>query len=194
MRNGILAFVLSVTIICLLAEVSRENRKILALTNLLLVHENRNTVMKVACDPLTVNYNPQYSSHFDESLLIASQYRLTPKEVVLEMPVVPDLLNSIENTYGQMRPGGRYHEGIDLFVPAGTPISSATDGLILFAGRDFFGGNVVKVFGVDNRIYYYAHLSCYVSLATGSEVRMGEIIGFVGNSGNAVLTPPPPSF
>jgi len=96
----------------------------------------------------------------------------------------------IENTYGAERSGGRQHQGIDIFAPRFTPVISAVNGIVLKVGRDILGGNTIKILGLDRRIYYYAHLSSYVEFETGEEVKQGKVIGFVGNTGNAVSTPP----
>lgn len=106
------------------------------------------------------------------------------------LPVKSINIADIENTYGAERPGGRKHEGLDIFAHLFTPIISATDGIILKTGRDILGGNVVKVLGNDKRIYYYAHLSKYLDFKTEDKIKQGQTIGYVGNTGNAISTPP----
>lgn len=99
-------------------------------------------------------------------------------------------INDVENTYGGKRPGGRKHEGLDIFAPRLSPVVSAIDGIILKAGRDILGGNVIWILGNDYRIYYYAHLSKCLDFKSEVKVKQGQTIGYVGNSGNAVSTPP----
>lgn len=106
------------------------------------------------------------------------------------LPVKSVNIAVIENTYGAERPGGRKHEGLDIFAPLFTPIISASDGIILKTGRDILGGNVVKILGSDKRIYYYAHLTKYLDFEMGQKIKQGETIGYVGNTGNAVSTQP----
>lgn len=81
------------------------------------------------------------------------------------------------------------HKGIDIFAPEGTPVVSATSGLVIRAGVDSIGGNVVAVLGAKWRIHYYAHLQ-----QTGTQtlhwVKAGETIGAVGTTGNAKGKPP----
>ncbi|MCF7740226.1 MAG: M23 family metallopeptidase [Candidatus Marinimicrobia bacterium] len=96
----------------------------------------------------------------------------------------------IEDTYGAPRPNGRVHEGIDIFAPYGAPIHNVIDGTIIYKGRDNLGGNVIKILGEDNRIYYYAHLSGYGKIEQGKDVIKNQVIGFIGKSGNAHATPP----
>ena len=73
----------------------------------------------------------------------------------------------------------------------GTPVVSATRGVVWKVGRDRLGGRVVTVLGEGPALYYYAHLEQWApGLAQGAEVQPGEALGTVGNSGNAVTTPP----
>jgi murein DD-endopeptidase MepM/ murein hydrolase activator NlpD len=111
----------------------------------------------------------------------------TPQNILL--PVKTININNVENTFGAERPGGRKHEGLDIFALLFTPIISATDGIILYTGRDILGGNVIRILGNDNRIYYYAHLSKYLDFKGGDTIMQGQTIGYVGNSGNAISTP-----
>jgi len=132
-----------------------------------------------------------YLSFFQkEKMSIYSHYNYFNKsEIEIASPIKNILADSIANTYGAPRPGGRVHEGIDLFAPFGTPVYSVADGFILYRGHDNLGGNVIKLMGEDNRIYYYAHLSGFADFENGDEVEVNEVIGFVGRSGNASFTP-----
>lgn len=105
------------------------------------------------------------------------------------VPVKSVNIADLENTYGAERPGGRKHEGLDIFALKFTPILSATDGIILYTGRDILGGNVIRILGSDNRIYYYAHLSKFLDFKTEDKIKQGQTIGYVGNTGNAISTP-----
>ena len=98
------------------------------------------------------------------------------QEIKIVSPVKNIPPDSIENTYGAPRPGGRVHEGIDLFADVGTPVYSVADGFILYIGRDNLGGNVIKLMGEDNRIYYYAHLSRFADYKNGDEVEANKNI------------------
>lgn len=81
------------------------------------------------------------------------------------------------------------HKGIDIFAAYGSPVISASSGVVIFQGQLSRGGNVVAVLGPKWRIHYYSHLSI-ISAHTGQFVSPGEILGEVGNSGNAKTTPP----
>lgn len=90
------------------------------------------------------------------------------------------------------RQGG--HHGTDVFAPRGTPLLAVFDGEVR-ATTDPKGGNVIYLEGVglDARRAYYAHLdSVEAPLALGEPqfVNAGDVIGYVGNSGNAATTPP----
>ncbi|MFP5322586.1 MAG: M23 family metallopeptidase [Acidimicrobiia bacterium] len=87
-------------------------------------------------------------------------------------------------------PGFRFHLGTDVFAPHGTPVRSPVDGTVT-AGNGTLGGLYVKVFQPDGSYFYMAHLSGLVEgFQNGMAVRTGDIVGYVGNSGNARTTPP----
>ena len=93
-----------------------------------------------------------------------------------------------QRSFGAPR-AGHSHKGVDIFARRGTPVLSATNGVVLHTGVLSLGGNVVFVLGPGMRVYYYAHLDS-VAARRFSPVRAGERIGTVGNTGNAVGTPP----
>ena len=75
------------------------------------------------------------------------------------------------------------HKGMDIFAKKGTPLLAATSGWVIFTGNIAKGGNVVAVLGPKWRIHYYAHLDS-IAVQTGW-VAKGELIGAVGDTGNA---------
>lgn len=80
------------------------------------------------------------------------------------------------------------HKGIDIFANAGTPVVSATNGLVLFSGELSKGGKVVLVLGPKWRLHYYAHLQTNMA-STLSLVSESNQLGTVGSSGNAAGKP-----
>ncbi|MCK5871759.1 MAG: M23 family metallopeptidase [Methylococcales bacterium] len=83
-------------------------------------------------------------------------------------------------------PWGRsgVHKGIDIFAKKGTPLLASTAGVVIYNGTLGIGGNVIVILGSKWRIHYYAHLeSSHVS--KGTFVSAAQVIGSVGNSGNA---------
>jgi hypothetical protein len=97
----------------------------------------------------------------------------------------------LSDTFGAPRPGGRKHEGIDIFAPEGTPIHAISGGTVVQGFNNGLGGNVVRIQGDDGRFYYYAHLKAgsFSHLHVGEHVNAGQVIGGVGHSGDAAGTP-----
>lgn len=106
------------------------------------------------------------------------------------MPIVTIKKSEITNTFGGPRSGGRKHEGQDIFAKRGTPIFSATDGVVIRVGENRLGGKTVSVIGKGGRRYYYAHLDSYGPIEVGDKISTTTNIGFVGTTGNASGTPP----
>ncbi len=83
--------------------------------------------------------------------------------------------------------GARLHEALDLMAPAGTPVVAVEDGTVekLFSSKT--GGLTVYQFDPSRSVaYYYAHLQGYAAgLQEGARVRRGQVIGYVGSTGNA---------
>lgn len=94
------------------------------------------------------------------------------------------------NDWGAPRSGGRTHKGNDLFSPYGTPLGAVDAGVITKAGDDGgLGGLRVWLQTTSGHGFYYAHLS-RVGAVEGQTVAQGDVVGAVGNSGNARTTPP----
>ncbi|WP_198334846.1 M23 family metallopeptidase [Psychrobacter namhaensis] len=97
---------------------------------------------------------------------------------------------NLTDTWGAARSQGRSHEGIDIFAPRHTPVQSTTQGIVSKVGENNLGGRVVVVVGPGGAGHYYAHLEDYADIAPNDWVNQGEVIGYVGDSGNAKGTPP----
>lgn len=108
----------------------------------------------------------------------------------LEMPVAGVRVSQVADTWGAPRGGGRSHEGQDIFAPRGTPVLAATDGWVYRIETRERGGKVVWVAGAGGMRYYYAHLEDWADIEEGMFVTSGAVLGFVGNTGNALTTPP----
>lgn len=76
------------------------------------------------------------------------------------------------------------HKGIDIFKAKGTPIVSATHGIVVYTSSGGKGGNAVMILGPKWRFHYYAHLNEIKTFAM-KPVKSGNTIGTVGDSGNA---------
>lgn len=122
-------------------------------------------------------------------LLVAARHYLRPHALRMPLPGVRPA--DVRSTWHARRPGGRRHEGIDLFAKRGTPVTSATRGVVWRVGDDSLGGHVVTVLGDGPALYYYAHLDDWApGLSVGQQVERGTALGTVGNTGNARTTPP----
>ena len=123
---------------------------------------------------------------------IAYAIRLSTRRApaTLPVPVAGVRPGQLADTWGGPRSGGRRHEGIDIFARRGTPVLSATEGIVLSVGTNPLGGRVVWVLGPGGQRHYYAHLDRYGDVHAGVRVLPGTIVGYVGNTGNAATTPP----
>jgi murein DD-endopeptidase MepM/ murein hydrolase activator NlpD len=105
----------------------------------------------------------------------------------LEMPVKDVPRSALVQSFHEIRSGNREHEAIDILAPRNTPVVAVDDGTIakLFVSKA--GGNTIYQFDpTEQYAYYYAHLERYAEgLREGAKVRKGQVIGFVGTSGNA---------
>ena len=94
------------------------------------------------------------------------------------------------NDWGYARPGGRSHQGIDLFAAGGTPVVAVADGTLFNVGWNTLGGWRLWVRDTSGNGFYYAHLSAYSPIAKeGASVTRGTVLGYVGNTGDAQGTP-----
>ncbi len=98
---------------------------------------------------------------------------------------------SFTDTWGAPRSGGRSHEGVDMISPRGTPLVAIETGTIKRMGNGGLGGITVWIRGAGGDEYYYAHLDGWAAgLSVGQSVTVGDLIGYVGNTGNAIYTVP----
>jgi peptidoglycan LD-endopeptidase LytH len=105
----------------------------------------------------------------------------------LLIPVAGVRPEQLQDTYTQSRSAGRTHNSIDIMAARNTPVLAAADGQIIKLFNSERGGITLYQLGTDKRtVYYYAHLERYADGITENRfARRGEIIGYVGDSGNA---------
>ncbi len=113
-----------------------------------------------------------------------------PDQTLL-MPVDGVRVSQVANTWGAPRGGGRGHQGQDIFAPRGTPIRSATHGIVHEISDRFTGGRGIMILGPGGVRYFYTHVEAYADgLREGMAVTPDTVIAYVGNDGNAATTPP----
>ena len=109
----------------------------------------------------------------------------------LLIPVQGVKASDLRDTFTQARSGGRRHDAIDILAPRGTPVIAAVDGTIRKLFVSGAGGLTIYEFdAAQRRVYYYAHLDSYASFHEGDPVRRGDVIGYVGTTGNAPANTP----
>lgn len=107
-------------------------------------------------------------------------------DAAMTMPVQGVAPASLVDSFAEAR-GSRVHEALDIPAPRGTPVLAATDGRVLRLHRSEAGGLMIYATDASERfILMYAHLDGYArGLADGARLRRGEVIGYVGTTGNA---------
>ena len=109
-------------------------------------------------------------------------------------PIAGPYGRPLVGTFGAPRmpgtPDAHWHQGIDIFAPAGTPLVAAERGVVTKVGSNRLGGLTVWLHGESGTDWYYAHLLAHApDLAAGQVVAAGTLLGYVGNTGNAATTP-----
>jgi murein DD-endopeptidase MepM/ murein hydrolase activator NlpD len=98
--------------------------------------------------------------------------------------------SSYVDTFGAPRADVAYHHGNDIFGQLGQPLLAVADGQLFSVGWNKIGGNRLWLRDSQGNQFYYAHLSAFSTLAVdGAHVQAGDVIGFLGNSGDAITTP-----
>lgn len=105
----------------------------------------------------------------------------------LIIPVEGITAVQLSDTFTDARGTGRLHDAIDIMAPTGTPVRAVADGRIVKLFNSEAGGLTIYQFDGDETVaFYYAHLDRYAEgVAEGQEVKQGDLIGYVGYTGNA---------
>jgi hypothetical protein len=105
----------------------------------------------------------------------------------LVIPVVGVVYSALHDGFTERRSGGRMHEALDIMAPRGTPVVSAVDGRLLKLHLSKAGGLMVYAAdATDQFILMYAHLDRYADgLVEGAPLHKGQVLGYVGTTGNA---------
>jgi peptidoglycan LD-endopeptidase LytH len=107
--------------------------------------------------------------------------------LALIVPVAGVRPDQLQDTFRDARVEGRVHDAIDIPAPVGTPVLAATNGEIIKLFQSERGGTTIYQLSPDKKlIFYYAHLQRYAEgLTEGKMARQGDVIGYVGDTGNA---------
>ncbi len=144
-------------------------------------------------DPIASSLEFEVAQTGYYSLIIQPEIRANAKFAILVnknpsygFPVAGKGNSAIQSFWGAVRDGGkRRHEGVDIFAKRGTPVVAVTDGIVSFTGNQGLGGKQVWLReGIFGNSIYYAHLDG-IAVSSGQRVKAGEVLGYVGNTGNA---------
>lgn len=151
-------------------------------------------VTSVPIDPTVSTPSPIYSSASPAPVPVepgTTQPALPAESFVgslkLIIPVVGVKPEQLLDTFADARSEGRVHDAIDIPAAAGTSVVAAADGEIVKLFPSERGGTTIYQLSANRKlIFYYAHLQRYAEgLVEGKFVRQGEVIGYVGDTGNA---------
>ena len=105
----------------------------------------------------------------------------------LIIPVAGVRAQQLIDTFSDARSEGRTHDALDIPAPAGTAVLATANGEVIKLFQSERGGITIYQLSADRKlVFYYAHLQGYApGLAPGRYVQQGEVIGYVGDTGNA---------
>ena len=95
---------------------------------------------------------------------------------------------SFSDSWHAPRPGNRLHIGVDIVGPKGLALYAVVDGTItkMYGAESSLSGNALRLTGADKTYFFYAHLDSFAAgITVGSTVRAGQIIGYMGSTGNS---------
>jgi peptidoglycan LD-endopeptidase LytH len=127
----------------------------------------------------------------DTSVIVASASELDALAGAMTIPVAGVRAADLYDSYEEMR-GTRVHAALDIHAERGTPVLSSTDGIVLKRHESLAGGLMLYAADPGDRfILMYGHLEGYApGIVEGMQLRRGQVIGYVGTSGNAAANTP----
>jgi murein DD-endopeptidase MepM/ murein hydrolase activator NlpD len=149
----------------------------------------RTVVGPVGPHPTKHVRNHRKSPHVPQPLTVTPPLGIDPSHYVF--PV--DGGASWGDTYGGVRNDiyDGWHHGDDLFAPLGTPLVAVVTGTLTLVGWNELGGWRIWLTDKKGNSFYYAHMAGYArSILRHREVKAGQVIGFLGRTGDAFTTPP----
>ena len=143
-------------------------------------------VLLAACSRARVSTEPQpaVATPTAPPENLAPEAALAARRLII--PVKGVDASRVQDSYTAAR-GGRTHDAVDIMAARGTPVVAADSGTILRLRQNEAGGITIYQLDPGERfVYYYAHLDRYEEgLAEGKVVHQGDVLGFVGTTGNA---------
>jgi murein DD-endopeptidase MepM/ murein hydrolase activator NlpD len=129
-------------------------------------------------EPSVIDQLPSAASVVDNSFV---------GTVKLIIPVAGVRPDQLLDTFDDARSEGRVHDAIDIPAAAGTSVLATADGQIIKLFQSERGGTTIYQLSADKKlVFYYAHLQGYApDLVEGAYVRQGQVIAYVGDTGNA---------
>lgn len=182
--SGLLGFVLGAFVVASLGDVGARIRasELLGKPSVVALDEPTNAVVEVPAP--TSGRTGVIPSSAPEAKDLAARHLTIPVQ-----GIDPDRL---VRSYHDPRSGGREHEALDILAPRNTPVVAVEDGTVAKLFLSKAGGNTIYQFDPTREYaYYYAHLERYADgLKEGEPIHRGQVIGYVGTSGNAPKNTP----
>jgi len=137
--------------------------------------------------PLPQSALPEVATPAVVSPAVAVVADVAPPAGQLLVPVQGVAIDQLSDTFAQPRGNERRHEALDILAARGTPVVAAADGKLVKLFTSKPGGLTLYQFDpTEKYAYYYAHLDRYATgLEEGRELKRGDVIGYVGSTGNA---------
>jgi murein DD-endopeptidase MepM/ murein hydrolase activator NlpD len=141
------------------------------------------------CFPGPVRSEPVPEEVSAPTTRLSPEAALAAKSLIIPVEGVDP--SRVRDSYTAAR-GGRTHDAVDIMAARGTPVIAADAGTIMRLRQNDAGGITIYQLDPDERfVYYYAHLDRYQDgLAEGMKIKQGDVLGFVGTTGNAPKNTP----
>ena len=141
---------------------------------------------RITTEPATAPVPAEASPTTDSGAIVVATPEAALAAKGLLIPVQGADPSRLRDSYTASR-GGRTHDAVDIMAPRGTPVIAADSGTILKLRQNEAGG--ITIYQLDHAerfVYYYAHLDRYQEgLVEGMAIQQGDVLGFVGTTGNA---------
>lgn len=137
--------------------------------------------------PAAPESTPEMAGNAPEATTPATATIPSPTPPALMIPVDGVTANQLQDTFDDARAAGRRHDAIDIMAAKGTRVLAVADGKVVKLFTSVRGGLTVYEFDpTETFAYYYAHLDSYApNVAEGMQLKRGDLVGYVGSSGDA---------